>query len=57
MAPHLPCRHEPVSEQRALLGLLIQSVTPRRVSHGKYTAQITWTPIGQAIRKAAACAA
>jgi DNA invertase Pin-like site-specific DNA recombinase len=41
-----------VTEVRPVLALLVETVTPVRVSFGKYRAEITWTPLGQAIADA-----
>jgi hypothetical protein len=38
-----------VTAKRDLLGLLIDKVTPFRVSYGKYDAQITWTALGASL--------
>jgi hypothetical protein len=43
----------PVSAQRPILTLLIESVVPRRISYGKYKADIAWTPIGRMFGAAA----
>jgi hypothetical protein len=44
----------PIPEQRELLKLLIQRVTPVRISHGLYTAEVTWTPLGAKLQEAVA---
>jgi site-specific DNA recombinase len=40
---------ESIPEQRDVLAELVSSVVPRRVGHGKYTAEIVWTPLGDAL--------
>jgi hypothetical protein len=47
----------PNPEKRELLRALIQSVTPRRVAHGKYVADVVWTELGKALQEAASAAA
>jgi site-specific DNA recombinase len=42
-----------MAEQRELLPVLIDTVIPIRVGYGKYTAQISLTPLGQAVRAVA----
>ena len=41
----------PIPEQRAVLMMLIERVVPRRLSFGKYTAEITWTELGKALQE------
>jgi site-specific DNA recombinase len=40
--------------RRDLLALLVERVEPIRISHGRFEAAITWTPLGQALREVAA---
>lgn len=39
-----------LARQREVLGALIESVTPDRVSHGKYRASIIWSDVGEQLR-------
>ena len=41
----------PIPEQRAVLMMLIERVVPRRVSYGRYTADVTWTELGKALQE------
>jgi hypothetical protein len=41
----------PIPEQRAVLMMLIERVVPRRVSYGRYTAEVTWTELGKALQE------
>ena len=43
-----------VPAQRAVLAELIETVAPIKVAYGRYTARITWTPLGEALRELAA---
>jgi hypothetical protein len=40
--------------QREVLVTLIDHVTPRRAGLGAYTAEVAWTPLGEALRRAGA---
>jgi len=41
----------PIPEQRAVLMMLVERVVPRRLSYGRYTAEITWTDLGKALQE------
>jgi hypothetical protein len=41
-----------VAVQREVLAALIELVVPVRSSRGKYTADVTWAPLGEALRTA-----
>ncbi len=43
-----------VSDQREVLGVLIDQVTPERIRRAKYRVRISWTPIGEALSQATA---
>jgi len=46
----------PIPEQRDMLAVLIERVLPRRVSFGRYTAEVTWTELGKALQEMAIAA-
>jgi hypothetical protein len=46
-------RGKDVPEQREVLAELVASVMPVRISHGKYRAEIAWTPLGEALEATA----
>jgi hypothetical protein len=39
-----------VAAQRNVLAALVEQVVARRGRHGRYTVEITWTPLGDALR-------
>jgi hypothetical protein len=39
-----------VAAQREVLALLVERVEPERIAHGKYSANVTWTPLCEALR-------
>lgn len=41
-----------VPQKRAVLALLVERVIPRRISHGKYRADVIWTQRGRALGQA-----
>jgi DNA invertase Pin-like site-specific DNA recombinase len=43
-----------ISAQRDVLAVLIEQVIPERSARGQYNAEIRWTPLGEALRHAAA---
>jgi hypothetical protein len=45
------------ASRREVLALLIEHVIPERVGYGKYEVSITWSPLGQAIRRLSKAAA
>ena len=42
-----------LAAKREVLGLLIDRIVPARIGYGKYDVQITWTPLGESVRKLA----
>jgi hypothetical protein len=41
-----------IAAQREVLAALIERVVPVRVGRGRYSAEITWTPLGEGLRAA-----
>jgi hypothetical protein len=42
-----------VARLRDVLALLIDRITPVRVGHAKYHVRVTWTPLGESLRRLA----
>jgi DNA invertase Pin-like site-specific DNA recombinase len=41
-----------LAAQRDVLAALVATVTPRRIAHGVYAVECTWTPLGEGLRSA-----
>jgi hypothetical protein len=49
-----PLRGAEMPAKRDIAAVLIDHATPRRVGRGRYEVSITWTTIGEALRRVAA---